>query len=499
MKTKKHSGQLYFLMGIWLSFVALFAAAGVLMPIERDFAAQSPALLYRFAQNEELHRQYDAVATSGEKLIALDIPSMTVSLYEGSVLVESFPILSREREGIFWQPPTGKYTIQSKELKHFSSALDAWMPYSMQFHGNFFIHGSPTHADGSDASKGYSGGSIQLKKNDAALVYAFGAIGTRVFVTGGIPKESMPTSPRYYFRSLDQDEMPPHITAPAFIVADVNQGTVLWEREADSPRAAGALVSLLTAITSVETIDQYKVVHMGELLLGTSAGRKHTVGTADELPLGALMYPLLFDMNDTAAKAFAEVHGTKQFVSYMNQKANAIGMENTHAEGVLSSDTMTTTARDLLTLLRYAEERKNFLITVSLLPLREWSGDGGESHYVWENKNPWIREGDGRYRGGVAGVESDGSGSAMLFFALPLAEFGNRTIAIVLLDSRDVIGDTKAINNFIMKHYVYGMEVNEAFIREYNERNPSLLQKMKTLIDRDQFLQDTILYERDLS
>jgi hypothetical protein len=467
--------------------------------VERDFALGSPALLYKFAQNEELHSPQSLVATEGEKLIVADLPSMTLSLYEGSVLVKSFPILSRGREGTFWETPTGKYTIQTKERNHFSSIGDTWMPYSMQFYGNFFIHGWPTHVNGDDVPRGYSGGCIRLSTEDAGEVYAFSTVGTRVFVTGGLPTGSMATSSRYYLRSLSEKEEPPTVSAPAFIVADIAHGTVLWERGADSPRPPGALATAATALVAVETVDQYKIVRMGELLLGTSIARKYSIGAVDELPLGALIHPLLFDTNDTAAKAFAEVNGTKQFVSYMNQKAKAIGMGDTQFGGVLSSDTSTTTARDLLTLLRYIEEQKNFLITVSLLPEREWRGDRGELRYVWENKNPWVHTGDGRYRGGIARLHDDGSGDAMVLFALPLSEFGNRTVAFIILDSRDLIGDIKKLNNFTIENYVYGIEKNEVFIREHNEPTPSLLQKMQTLLDLEQFLQDTILYERDLS
>ena len=499
MKKKKHSSQLYFLMGTWLSFVALFIAGSVFMPVERDFASGSPALLYKFAQNEELRRAPETALADGEKLIIADLSGMTLSLYEGSTLVRSFPILSRGREGTFWETPTGKYTIQTKERKHFSSIGDTWMPYSMQFYGNFFIHGWPTYADGSDVPRGYSGGCIRLSTENAGEVYAFSAIGTRVFITGGLPKGSVATSSRYYLRSPDTKEEPPVITAPAFVVADIERGTVLWEREAGSLRDAGALVSLPTALASVEVIDQYKIVRMGELLLGKSVARKYSIGAADELPLGALIYPLLFDANDTAAKAFAGVHGTEQFVSYMNQKAKAIGMDDTQFSGVLSSDTSTTTARDLLTLLRYVEARKNFLITVSLLPEREWRSDDGELRYSWENKNPWVRSGDGRYRGGIASLHEDGSGSAMVLFTAPLSEFGDRTLALILLDSADVVGDIKQLTDFVAKNYVYGIEKNEEFIREHNEPTPSLLHKMKTLLDLEQFLQDTITYERDLS
>jgi hypothetical protein len=494
---KKRHAQIYFFAGLWFSFIAIVISVSMLLPVTKELAQGSPALLYKVAMNEEFTRPINISIPSKGKLIVADLDGMQLSLYDGSTLVRSFPILSRGREGTFWETPTGKYTIQTKEPKHFSSIGGTWMPYSMQFYGNFFIHGWPTYANGGEVPKGYSGGCIRLSSLDAAEVYAFTDIGTRVFVLGGTPKEHFATSSRYYLRG---EGKLPDVGASAFLVSDLNSGTVLWGRNANSLHRLGSLVALPTALTALETVNQYKIVRMGELLLGRSILRKYSIGALDELPAGTLVYPLLFDTNDTAGKVFAREHGTKQFVSYMNQKAAAIGMEHTSFGGALSDQDSTTTARDLFTLLRYVDTYKHYLIDVTLASDRVLSHESGEKRYSWENKNPWILSGDGAYRGGIAALRLDGSGSAMVLFTTPLSEFSDRTIAFILLDSPDLIRDVAVLRAFIAGHYVYGIErEEERFVREPDEPTPTLLHKAKTLEDLEKFLQDEVLYERDVS
>ena len=487
-------GQLFLLAGLWLSFVAFAMGGSTLLPSGEHMRDESPALLYKFALNEEIRRP--SVSLGEGRSVVADLRSMQLSLYENTVPVQTFPILSMGREGTFWQTPTGSYVVQTKEVKHFSSIGETWMPYSMQFYGNFFIHGWPTYVDGSDVPKGYSGGCIRLATTDAEKVYDFASIGTKVFVVGGVSQENVATTSRYYLRG--NGDLPP-ISASSFVVADMKQGSVLWERDAESMRSAGNISSLVTALTALETVNQYKKVRMSELLLGQAVLRKYSVGSADEIPVGALIYPLLFDTNDTAAKVFARDHGTKQFVKYMNEKVSAIGMEDSVFSGALSVDSSTTTSRDLFRLLQYVDEQKHFLIDVTLAKDRMLTDENGAKRYAWENKNPWILANDAMYRGGIAEVHPDGSGNAAVLFSLPLSEFDDRTVAFIVLDSGDVIHDVDALRTFVVEHFVYGVDATDAmFVREANEPTPSLFQKMKEVFDLGKLLEGNIEYERDV-
>ena len=478
-------------------------ASTTLLPVSKSLANSSPALLYKVAMNEEMHRASKSVPES-EKLIAVDLNSMELSIYENGIQKKTFTILSRGRDGTVWETPTGKYTIQTKEPKHLSNMGGTWMPYSMQLNGNFYIHGWPTYQNGTNVSVAYSGGCIRLSTADAREVYALAVPGTRVLVNGGITKDAYATTSRYYLHISEgggwgaRDNTLPNVTAPAFVVSDAITGDVLWKRGASQPRSPGSLVSLATALTAVDTVDQYKLVRMGELLLGKSALRKKTLGDADQLPLGTLIYPLLYDTNDTAAKVFTREYGERKFSAYMNEKAEAIGMTATHFGGGSSFDVSTTTAHDLDTLLRYTLLHKHFLVAASLSSKRVIVDSGGNHRFEWENQNPWIKNGDPDYRGGIAKEEDDGSGSAMSLFDLPVSEFDARTVVIVILGSHDLLGDVSALKKFVAEHYVYGIERSDVLVRKPDAPTPSLYQKASTLLDPEKLLKQDIIYDREI-
>jgi len=479
--------------GAWFSFVAIVIGGSMLFPPAKE-GTHSTALLYKFAMND-MPRKEEKVPTVGRALIA-NLETMQLSLFEDANLVKTFPILSKGRPGTPWETPSGSYAIQLKEVKHLSSIGGTWMPYSMQFYGNFFIHGWPTYTNGEDVPVGYSGGCIRLGTVDAGEVYKFIPKGAKLIVLNSAHASDFATSSRYY---LHGEGTPPTISASTFVVEDIDSGKILWEHGAREARNPKGLTLLVTALTALETVNQYKLVRMSELLLGISILRKHPIGAIDEMPVGTLIYPLLFDESDTAAKVFAREHGTRQFVRYMNEKSRAIGMDETKFGGALSTDESTTTARDLATLLRYVEKQKHFLIDVTMAKERTLSDSNGDERYAWSNKNPFVLSDDGAYRGGIVAKSQDNNGSAMLIFDVPVTEFGSRKISIVLLDSSDIIGDVTKLRAFVEEHFIYGIENQSSiFIRENTEPTPSLIKKAKDLLHLEQLLNDVIDYQRDV-
>lgn len=490
----KTNAHLLLLAGAWLSLVAFVIGGSVMLPVRKEAGERSTALLYKFAANE-LTSNTSRVTESGRTIVA-NLKTMEVLLYDNGTLARTFPILSKGRPGTPWETPAGVYAIQTKEIKHLSSIGGTWMPYSMQFYGNFFIHGWPTYMNGKDVPLGYSGGCIRLSTGDARLVYDFAPEGARLVVLSPGKGDEFATSSRYY---LHGEGHLPHVTAPSFMIADVDSGMVLWERRPHDLKNPKGLTALMTSLAAVETVNQYKLVRMSELLMGRAVLRKHSIGALDEIPAGTLLYPLLFEGSDTAAKVFAKEHGVKQFVEYMNEKSTAIDMGDTVFGGVLSGDGSTTTARDLMMLLRYVNDHKHFLMDVTLLPGQTLFDDGGNERYDWINKNPWVTSGDGAFRGGIVSGDASGRGGAMLLFDLPLAEFTPRTIAFVVMDSEDINGDIRAIRRFVADHFVFGIEREVgSFIREKEEPIPGLLERAKALIDLGSLLEDEVEYEREI-
>jgi hypothetical protein len=481
---KQHNAHIFMFVGAWLSLMALLVGGSVLLPPSRSASDASTALLYRYADASLVSR--DRAVVSGGRSIIADIETMQLSLYEEGLLVKTFPILSKGRPGTPWETPTGNYVIQAREIKHLSSIGGTWMPYSMQFYGNFFIHGWPTYANGEDVPVGYSGGCIRLSTENAREVFEFIPRGAQVSVMGGEVDISQANPSRYFLRG---EGVIPQLSAQTFLVQDVDGGHVLWSQGGDVTVPSRGLTRLLSVLTAIETVNQYKIVRMSELLLGKSVLRKHSIGAIDEMPAGVLVYPLLFATNDTATSVFASEHGEKEFVRAMNEKSRAIGMQQSIFSGPLSTDASTTTAKDLMKLLAYVKKNKSFLIGVTLAKNKILRDEDGAERFQWENRNPWIVSADGAFRGGITDVDEVGRGSAMLLFDIPVSEFNKRIIAFVVIDAVDLKSDISALRQFVSQNYVYGIESDVAtFIPEEGDKTPGILERAKQLMELDWWL-----------
>ncbi len=396
--------------------------------------------------SEDVIRKTGHIST--DKEIIADLDSKNITVLEGTNVIAEFPILSIGRPGTFWETPAGDYSVKTKEIKHLSSIGGTWMPYSMQFYGNFFIHGWPTYKDGSDVPAGYSGGCIRLSTNDAKKLYSLVDLGTHIHVRGTNIKENVNDS-KFYMKSVGDL---PEIKAKSFMVFDVETEKVLWSNNSDEIISPKKLTSLLTALISVETIDQYKYLNFEALISGKNPGNARS-SDPSSIQVGALLYPLLFDQSDIAAKAIVELRGKNVFKNYMNEKSLAIGMSSTSWGGGLSSDNSSTTVRDLSRLLAYVGKQKSYLLSTTLADSRSFEYDG-DVRFSWKNKNDWVK--DGTFMGGVMSKGLGSSGSAMAIYSIQTNEFSTRKIGIVVADAENLNDEIKKIKDYFSEHFFYG-------------------------------------------
>lgn len=113
--------------------------------------------------------------------IDANIETMQLTLLEDGLAVKQLPIaaIGNPYSG---PTPQGNFDIKTKEPNHFSSKTHVWMPYSMQFQGDYFIHGWPYWPDGTPYSGKYSGGCIRLEEEVAKEVFQWASIGVSLFV-----------------------------------------------------------------------------------------------------------------------------------------------------------------------------------------------------------------------------------------------------------------------------------------------------------------------------
>jgi hypothetical protein len=370
------------------------------------------------------------------KFIAADLDHMKITLYENGSSTATYSILSKGRPGTPWETPSGYYSIKTKEPLHFSTIGKVYMPFSMQFYGNYFIHGWTFYPDGTPVSASFSGGCIKLSTADAQSVFNFADLGTKVLVVDS--PETVEKAP------LAFDVGVPEIRAESYLVADLDTGHVYAEKNATTPHTIGPMTGLMTALVANEVISFEKKLQVERVDLlhppqENATGRELFV-------IGDLYYPLLMQSSQGIAHALADYYGTKRFVRWMNSTAEAFQMTaTTYADASGMSTSTLSSAEDLFRLVSYLDHKKSFVIDIAQTPLKKVVAEDGSSYTianVHANRAPVSPE---HTVAPIASTEDS-------IIAISKSTLGGdqRNIALIILQSLDEEVDTERLSNWIL-------------------------------------------------
>lgn len=183
----------------------------------------------------------------------------------------------------------------------------------------------------------------------------------------------------------------PSVSARSAILIEASTGTVMYEKNPDERLLIASTTKLMTALVALENASLSEVVEVAPECEGVE-GSSMYLKAGDKLTMRELLYGLMLESGNDAAVAVA-CHisgGVEGFVKLMNQRAQSLGLENTHfanphglnAEGHYSS------ARDLAKIM--AEGMKNPLFaeiaTTKTITF-------GARTYTNHNKLMWSYEG----------------------------------------------------------------------------------------------------------
>ncbi|HUO56063.1 MAG TPA: L,D-transpeptidase family protein [Candidatus Paceibacterota bacterium] len=366
------------------------------------------------------------------KFIAADLVHMVLYLYQDGTTTAEYPILTKGKPGTPWETPSGYYSILSKQKDFVNGWEQVKMPYSMQFYGNYFIHGWPTYEDGTPVDSSYSGGCIRLSTEDAAKVFAFADIGTGVFVYDTGAATSAPP--------LIVTTSPLPVSADAYLVADLDTGDVYAEHNAEEQLPIASVTKLMTALVANEVImfDRSVTVPRGELHDIDVA----TDTTPETFKVGDLLYPLLMESNNSIADTLAAYWGKGAFVSWMNSQAKALDMASTtfvDPSGVSAQNV--STPDDLYRLAVYLANKKSFVWKITSTPEKAITADDGSS-YTFNNFNEFSAS--STFIGGKVGHTDAANDTMVSVFSVPI-DGEVRRIAVIVLNSQNYTTDTQAL------------------------------------------------------
>jgi len=146
-------------------------------------------------------------------------------------------------------------------------------------------------------------------------------------------------------------------------ILETADGTVLWSRNPDTSMAMASTTKIMTATLALEygNLDQQVTISEEAASVGDSSAGLVAGSTTT---LRNLLYGMMIlSGNDAATQIAITVGGSvSNFVDMMNQKAQDLGMTNTHFENPhgLDADGHYTSPRDFCLLARYAMKKQAF-------------------------------------------------------------------------------------------------------------------------------------------
>ncbi len=187
------------------------------------------------------------------------------------------------------------------------------------------------------------------------------------------------------------------VSAKSALLMDASTGQVLYQKDAFVRLPMASTTKIMTAIVALENANLEKEIEISPKATGIE-GSSIYLYPNEKITMESLLYALLLESANDAATAIAiAVSGSiEAFAQKMNQKAEEIGLNNTHFENPhgLDGKEHYTTAYDLAKLTAYALSNPGFAKICSTykknIPL---NGDEGVRVLVNHNKMLHLYEG----------------------------------------------------------------------------------------------------------
>lgn len=382
----------------------------------------------------------ESYIASEKTFIEADLTSMALRYFENGVLREQMPIIAKGKKGSWWETPAGLYKVESKKTRHFSSFGQVYTPWNLVFQGNFFIHGWPEFPDGTPVPEGYSGGCVRLSDADAEKIYNLVAAGTPILV------HEEPAQPD----SFVYEPKIPELDTPHYLIADVESSTVLASSELTDKASIASLTKLMTALVAAEYINLDTSVYVNQPTFVQSLVPR--LGDRSKVSMYSLLQLLLVESSNEAAEVIAAQVGREQFITYMNEKAKALGLsETTFADPSGLSAENVSSVGDLLGLTRYIYNNRRFIIELTAnqnLPSAYVSGEFGTLSNF--NKVEELQN----FIGGKVG-ETAAAGQTSITLHRLTVKGTERVLAIILLGSDSRNADVRELLGYAEARFGY--------------------------------------------
>jgi len=232
--------------------------------------------------------------------------------------------------------------------------------------------------------------------------------------------------------------LPAGVRAAGTALVDPSTGHPLASRAADARLAPASLTKMMTALVALDRASLADTIRASERSLSEPV----IIGLApgDALPLEFMLYGLLLTSGNDAALAIAESVGggsIERFIVWMNERAVAMGLSNTHFANPTGLDQTGhySSARDMTEIARAVMAEPTL---ARIVATRRHTVDGPPL-YLFVSTNPLL----GTYPG-VDGVKTGYTDDAGPSFAASAVRDGRRLVSVIL-NSSNIARETESL------------------------------------------------------
>ena len=379
---------------------------------------------------------------SKTSFVEINLQEMKAKIYKEGILDKEISVLAKGDPYFWGGVPSGLYKVISGYKNAFSSIAEVYMPWSINFYGKYYLHGEPYYPGGQPTEFDFTGGCVRFSDEDAEFIFNATEIAMPVLI---IDKEN----DGYNYGS--QKETISGLSSQSWLVADLDSYHILNGENTQEVLPIASLSKLMTALVVVEERDLRRSILVKEEMLNAYGSTKGLLA-GERYNLVELLHPLLIQSSNDAAEILSRFLGRKKTLELMNEKAKAIGMENTFYNDPSGlSEKNVSTAQDLFYLGRYIFNVRPPLLKITKGEIIETFGK--VSFKDLHNKNIFPESSD--FLGGKTGFILESKNTGMFIFQLPLSDGSSRNIIMILLKSDNLKGDVEKILTWWFENYYF--------------------------------------------
>lgn len=249
------------------------------------------------------------------------------------------------------------------------------------------------------------------------------------------------------------------VSAESYLVADADTGEIILEKNPDEAFPMASVTKLMTAIVAKENMELHHLAVVNDSSYNTY-GAQGGLGRGEKILVADLFYPLLIESSNDAAEVLANDFGRIEFVTLLNQKAEALGMTSTVYDDPSGlSPNNVSTAHDLTKLGLYV--RKSYPELLDITRVRQYA----ILEHEWKNANAFLN--DPNFLGGKNGFIDEAKKTTVSYFKVfikndnPEAKSEERAVVVVLLRSDDRNRDAAALLSYVSRNIRYVEDIIE--------------------------------------